>query len=281
MRSTVVTAAVLGALFGGAAGWLAGSANAPTVARDDGPVAAAADANRVGGAQALTTRMERLERAVDRLTTALDRLPERTAASPAPPEDLPDGDATPRRPGRAAPPSDAAQRPSRAGAWEQIATDDLEMEADERHGGGTDSSGAVQRYRALLARGGTPAQVRRWSLRLGDSLIRLGRQEAACAAYQTAYEGAAQDEEGERLTALRGLFLNAKPERALAWIDDALRSGTFPENAMDLHQMAADAASNAKMPDRQRAELTWLIENRATWEPKFGWKKMLANLDAR
>lgn len=282
MRSTVVTAAVLGAFFGGAAGWLVATANAPGVAPDVAPPAGETSADRGTDARALSVRMDRLERALDRLTAALDRVPDRIASQPATDGGDAPGDAPPTRPGRAAPPESTTPRVSRADEWEQLTTEDLEMEADERHDDSQrDNAGAVQRYRALLARGGTPAQTRRWSLRLGDCLIRLGRNEAAADAYLAAYRATAPDDGGERMTALNGLVAAAPPESALARIDEALRSGAFPEYDMHLHQMAADSARNAGMTDRERADLTWLVENRAEWEPKFGWKQRLAALGAR
>lgn len=263
MRAAVLLAAVLGAAAGGVAGWCAGALRDPAT-----PPVAPSDRSggRGGDASGVATvhgpECERLSRTIDALSQSVERLSARIEALGAPAEDRPARHASPDdvRPGRADPPAAPERRVSRAAEWDQLTDDDLEMEADERHVACTDSSGAVQRYRALLARGGTPGRRVRWWLRLGDCLQRLARPQEVVLAYRAAVEESSEDtaERCEAATSLVQILDDEDFAAALPWAEIAAQS-RFAERAH--WERLANTAEEAGRIDRARAALERLVRD--------------------
>jgi len=260
-------AAVVGGVCGAvvaAAALVAGRPSAETPpATDD------ASARTIAQLQA---RLERLERAAAQRPRSEAGV---AVASTASPTSVPADDA-PEHPGRVGPSPAVVDGPA---DFSKTSTADLSLDADERHARNFDIAGAAKRYRALLDRGGSPAERRHWLIRLGDCLVRLHRDDEAATAYQGCID-ASDEDHGERVGCMIWLARRALPTDAAATlrvVDRALLLETGRTNRT-VHELGAEAAHALRQPDREIRELTWLVDTLPSDSDVDAWKRRIAAL---
>jgi tetratricopeptide (TPR) repeat protein len=176
--------------------------------------------------------------------------------------------------------SDDAVQSAAPADLSKVASADLALEADDRHANDFDISGAAKRYRELLARAGTPAELRHWHIRLGDCYFRLGMTEDAMREYRNCVDASTEDH-GERVGCMIALAKNARtadPADARRWIDRALELEQGRSNRT-VHEMAVFLARDASQTDVEVRELTWLVEHFPDEaNAGAGWKERISDL---
>ena len=144
----------------------------------------------------------------------------------------------------------------------KMTSEDLALEADERHTRDFDIAGATKRYRELLSRASTPSDRRHWSIRLGDCLTRLRNFDEAAQAYRNCVDASTEDHV-ERVACMVALARREQPTNlveALRWTDRALELESGRMN-VDVHLVSWEIARNLKQVDREIRELEWLTES--------------------
>jgi hypothetical protein len=247
----------IAAVVGGVAG--AAAAAAFVALQPDAPAESSLDTSALTREIAsLRDRLDRIER------TAVSR--SRPAVEPsAPPEEDDEyvhvggwNRHSGRGSGRERPPAVPEAPPDLS----KVSSEDLALEADDRHTHEFDISGAAKRYLELLSRATTPSDRRHWSIRLGDCYVRLNMQDKAMQAYRDCVDASTEDHD-ERVACMIALARHARasdPEGARRWIDRAfdLERGRTNSTA---RAMSADLARDAKDTPREMTELEWLVAN--------------------
>lgn len=144
----------------------------------------------------------------------------------------------------------------------KVSSEDLALEADDRHTNNFDISGAIKRYRELLSRASTPAHRRHCSIRLGDCYVRLHMDEEALRAYRDCVDASTEDHP-ERVACMITLArheMATNAAEASRWIERALALETGRANET-VHRLAADIARQQHDDAREIREIQWLIEN--------------------
>ena len=221
----------------------------------------------------IATLRERLDR-VERGATARPRVPTEPPASwpSAETPDVPEGNGRwgGKRPVAAETPADLSK----------VSSEDLAIEADDRHTHDFDISGAAKRYRELLSRAGTPAERRHWNIRLGDCYFRLQMWDESMRCYRDCVDASTEDHP-ERVGCMVALAKHDRttdPAAARRWIDRALELSEGRSNRA-VHEMAAFLARDADQSDVEIRELTWLVEHfPAEANADAGWKERIAEL---
>jgi tetratricopeptide (TPR) repeat protein len=252
-------AAVVGALAGAAA------ALAVVALRPETPAASLTDTS------SLTREIAALRARIDRMQRAAAARP-RVAAAPSS-----DGGDAPGTSvgGRGGPSAGDGTRVDLS----KVSSEDLALEADDRHARDFDISGAAKRYRELLSRAATPAERRHWSIRLGDCYVRLQRHDEAMEAYRACVDASTEDH-AERVACMQALARDARASdlgAARRWIDRALDLDTGRADRT-VHELCCDLARDADDAAVESRELDWLLANSPGLFERTQWKARLAEL---